>query len=1697
MSLPISIVITNYNRERFLGEAIASVLQQTWQDFELLVWDDGSTDNSVAIAQKYAGQDSRVRVVAAPHQGVTAARRDAIAQTTGTYIGWVDSDDYLAPTALQKTVTILNRQPEVGFVYTDYLDIDDKSKVIRYGRRSLIPYSQERLLVDFMTFQFRLIRRSIYDLVDGFNGSPNYAEDYDLCLRLSEVTQVAHIQQPLYYYRHHAGNITKQAQLELLLCSQQVITQALQRRGLADKYQIDVELATGHFFLRHKQVEDRKQEAEGRRQKVREHNSSQVRKRLLKAQPLCAGILPLVATLTAATVQAQQIIPANDSTNTIVTPNGNRLDITGGQSSSNGANLFHSFQQFGLTPEQIANFQANPNLQNILGRVTGGNASIINGLIQVTGGTANLYLMNPAGFVFGPNASLNVPGAFTATTANGIAFGNSWFNASGANNYSVLVGNPTGFAFTMSQPGAILNAGNLAVVNGQSLSLLGGTVVNTGTLTAPAGQILVTSVPGENWVRLSQPGNLLSLEIQPSAANSNQPNNWTIPIPSLPELLTVGNTGLTANPDGTVKLSASNTTIPTTPGTTIVSGKVDASGATGGKVNILGQQVGLVDANINASGNNGGGTVLIGGDYKGQGTVPNATNTYVDSKSVIAADSNLNGDGGRVIVWANDTTQFLGKITARGGANSGNGGFVEVSGKNFLTFNGQVDTSAANGTLGTLLLDPSTLTIIDAPAGGTFDGTPSNIPFGLADNGANTISWGALSTAGANIDLQATGNITIDPITGNTPGVTTAAGVATLNLGSAGSFRLTSQNGAVTFANTSNTINTTGGDIFISGASLALGNLNTTGSFAPSGDVNLSATGNITAGNINTSGFIFGGNGYGGGYNAGNITATSSGGAITLGNLTTNINEVNAGQAGNVNLSAVGNINTGNINTSAVEGSESATGGTVQASSSGGSITTGTINSSVTKGGPSGDYTATSGAVNLTAAANITTSAINSSATALNVDGDATATAGNVTLRTTNPFASTITFTTINSQATTEPGGTVTGGDVQVLTNGLVRGTGTLLGNTIATGGIINAGEGGSSSSAPPIGGNITIQHDGGPDNVPFTVGNASVNGTAGALNAGGTSIITAGSLSAPVLPNGGAASGTPAGIAINSVNSPPTLTANTTLPNTQTNQPVNVNFGSLGAVVTDANNDNTTIRVDAVNSGTLTVNGAAVVPGVTTVSNGSSLVYTPPADTNGLLNAFTISASDGVSTSSPVQIGINVTQTTKPDIPVCNFNCLPTKVDDPVNNNGGGEDKKVGEELPEEKFTGEFERRLGVGGNTLKSPDDAKEIAIEIEKATGVKPAFIYLSFVPVEIAPTSANKQLNTTAEKDNEQLEIVVITGKGNPIRKRIPEATKTKVLKAANQFRQEIINPGNNLYLRPSQQLYNWIIAPINAELQAQGITNLVFLPDIGLRSTPIAALHDGKRFLVEQYSVGLMPSLSLTNTLYTDIKKSQVLALGVSQSTQGQIPLPAVPVEISTLVMKLWQGKLLLDKQATLANLKAVRRQEPFGIIHMATHADFEAGALNKSYIQLWEDKLRLDQIRQLRLNDPQVEMMVLSACRTAVGNEEAEIGFAGLAVLAGVKTSVASLWYVSDLGTAALMTKFYESLKTAPIRAEALRQAQVAMATGKVFLKNGQIQGLEPVESLPLPAESINDEPDKSLSHPYYWAAFTMVGNPW
>ncbi len=417
----------------------------------------------------------------------------------------------------------------------------------------------------------------------------------------------------------------------------------------------------------------------------------------------------------------------------------------------------------------------------------------------------------------------------------------------------------------------------------------------------------------------------------------------------------------------------------------------------------------------------------------------------------------------------------------------------------------------------------------------------------------------------------------------------------------------------------------------------------------------------------------------------------------------------------------------------------------------------------------------------------------------------------------------------------------------------------------------------------------------------------------------------------------------------------------------------------------------------------------------------------------------------------------------------------------------------------------------------SVPTPQDTLQ---QIEEATGVVPALIYLSFIPTEVAIVDAwqanesrlTSEISRFVGKPNDrsllaittpdsEFELLLVTATGDPIRKRIPGLTRTKMIQVAQQFRNEVANPvkvRTRSYLPTAQRLYDWIIRPLEQELVARKIQNLSFIAETGLRFIPFAALHDGENFLIDKYSLGLMPSLSLVDTRYVNIRNSQVLVGGTSTFTDLP-PLPAVPTEMAA-ISQLWPNgtKVLNDDQFTLKELKAARQQQPFGIIHLATHGEFIANHLGESYIQLSDTRLRLDQLRLLGFNHPPVELMVLSACRMALGDDDAELGFAGLALQAGVKSALASLWNVSDEGTVALMTAFYGGLRQAPIKAEALRQAQLAMRNGQVSIRDGKVVYTDSTGELTfdLP-ESLRTVDNRNLLHPYYWAAFTMLGSPW
>ncbi|NEQ48397.1 MAG: filamentous hemagglutinin N-terminal domain-containing protein [Leptolyngbya sp. SIOISBB] len=248
---------------------------------------------------------------------------------------------------------------------------------------------------------------------------------------------------------------------------------------------------------------------------------------------------------------ANPIVPTENGTGSIVTTEGNLHIITGGTVSGDGSNLFHEFQQFNLPTNNIADFISTPEINNILTLTNGGNVSVLDGLLQVTGGNANLFFVNPAGILIGENAALNLRGGFTVTTADQIGFGNNFLSLFDDNNYATLVGTPSTFGFSASNPGVIVNEGDLGLAENQSLTLLGGTVINTGSLSTEDGIITLASVPREHLVRISQTGSLLNLEIVPTNELATLEPGAAIPFDplSLPELLT-GNSGDAVSPCG-------------------------------------------------------------------------------------------------------------------------------------------------------------------------------------------------------------------------------------------------------------------------------------------------------------------------------------------------------------------------------------------------------------------------------------------------------------------------------------------------------------------------------------------------------------------------------------------------------------------------------------------------------------------------------------------------------------------------------------------------------------------------------------------------------------------------------------------------------------------------------------------------------------------------------------------------------------------------------------------------------------------------------------------------------------------------------------------------------------------------------------------------------------------------------------------
>ncbi|MGC1197333.1 MAG: CHAT domain-containing protein [Geitlerinemataceae cyanobacterium] len=320
-------------------------------------------------------------------------------------------------------------------------------------------------------------------------------------------------------------------------------------------------------------------------------------------------------------------------------------------------------------------------------------------------------------------------------------------------------------------------------------------------------------------------------------------------------------------------------------------------------------------------------------------------------------------------------------------------------------------------------------------------------------------------------------------------------------------------------------------------------------------------------------------------------------------------------------------------------------------------------------------------------------------------------------------------------------------------------------------------------------------------------------------------------------------------------------------------------------------------------------------------------------------------------------------------------------------------------------------------------------------------------------------------------NDRLEVVAAIP-GQPLQHYTTTFPKEEVEVTIKNTLNAILSPRQrrdiNNFLQPSQKLYDWLIRPIEADLANSSVNTLVFVSDGLLRRLPMSALYDGNEYLVQKYAVALAPGLQLVESQPIAETKFQVLTGGLSEARQGFAALPGVESELDKIRSEVpVQG--VFNQAFTEENVRELLNSSSFPIVHLATHGEFSSNS-EDTFILTWDDRINANELESFLKSQSQrgetIELLVLSACRTAAGDDRAALGLAGVAVRAGARSTIASLWYISDAATSILMSQLYVELaKGTETKAKALRLAQQSVLQNEDF------------------------------SHPYFWAAFVLVGN--
>lgn len=289
----------------------------------------------------------------------------------------------------------------------------------------------------------------------------------------------------------------------------------------------------------------------------------------------------------------------------------------------------------------------------------------------------------------------------------------------------------------------------------------------------------------------------------------------------------------------------------------------------------------------------------------------------------------------------------------------------------------------------------------------------------------------------------------------------------------------------------------------------------------------------------------------------------------------------------------------------------------------------------------------------------------------------------------------------------------------------------------------------------------------------------------------------------------------------------------------------------------------------------------------------------------------------------------------------------------------------------------------------------------------------------------------------------------------------------------QLRYDIVQPDKTKKVQElAQKLYNWLIQPYAADLNSSGVNTLVFIPDGSLRNIPMAVLYDGQQYLIEKYAIALSPGLQLFTS--QPLKKADFNALvgGLSEVPKNEkfAPLPYVEDEVNQIQKLGIRTTTLLNENFQSEKIEKIINNQPYTIVHLATHGKFSSKA-TETFILAYDRRIYVRELDSLlksrgeKRTEP-IELLVLSACETAAGDNRAVLGLAGVAIKAGARSTLASLWNINDDSTTYLVSEFYRQLTTGKLsKAEALQQAQIKM------LK------------------------DNNYSRPAEWSPYIIVGN--